>query len=71
MGPYIPLGEPDAKTDPFAIANVQVGARLSDRIDLTLGMDNILDTSAPELRASGAVNPMALRTGHLSINTRW
>ncbi len=71
MGPYVPLGEPDEKTDAFAVTNMQAGARLTDRIELTLGMDNILNTRAPELRASGAVNPISPRTAHLSVNTRF
>jgi outer membrane receptor protein involved in Fe transport len=71
MGPYVPLGEPDSLTTAFAITNVQVGARLNRRIELTLGLDNLLNQRAPELRASGAVNPMAPRTVHLNANTRW
>ncbi|MBI4421138.1 MAG: TonB-dependent receptor [Gemmatimonadetes bacterium] len=71
MGPYVPLGEPEAKTDAFAIANLQASVRLNDRIELTFGLDNILNTRAPELRASGAVNPVAPRTVHVNIHTRW
>jgi iron complex outermembrane receptor protein len=71
MGPYIPLGEPDSLTTAFAITNIQAGVRLNHRIELTLGLDNLLDQRAPELRASGVVNPMAVRMVHLNANTRW
>jgi hypothetical protein len=37
---------------------------------LTLGIDNLLDQRAPELRASGVVNPVVMRTVHLSLNKR-
>ena len=69
-GPYIPLGEPDSTTKSFTIANIQAGARLNHRFELTLGVDNLLDQRAPELRASGVINPVVMRTVHLSLNTR-
>lgn len=71
MGPYVPLGEPDAKTTAYVIGNIQTGARLTDRIELAFGVDNVLNKRAAELRASGAVNPVAPRTVHLNVNTRW
>ena len=70
MGPYVPLGEPDAKTTAYGIGNIQAGARITDRIELTFGLDNVLNQRAPELRASGAVNPVAPRTMHLNVNIR-
>ena len=71
MGPYIPAGEPDVKTDAFSIANVQGGAWLNDHIELTVGLDNILNTRAPEIRASGSINPVAPRNVHVGVRTQW
>lgn len=71
MGPYVPLGEPLAETDPYAIGHVQVGVRLTERVELSAGLSNLSDTRAPELRASGAINPVAPRTAHLSLRTQW
>lgn len=71
MGGYIPLGEPDAKTQPFAITNLKASARLWSRLEFTLGVDNVFNERAPELRASGAINPVAPRTAHLGIATDW
>jgi hypothetical protein len=71
MGPYIPAGEPDVKTDPFSIANFQGGAWLNDHIELTVGLDNIFNTRAPEIRASGSINPVAPRNLHVGFRTQW
>ncbi|MBI4503348.1 MAG: TonB-dependent receptor [Gemmatimonadetes bacterium] len=71
MGPYVPAGEPDARTDPFSIANFQAGAWLNDHVELTFGLDNLFNTRAPEIRASGSVNPVAPRNVHVSMRTQW
>jgi outer membrane receptor protein involved in Fe transport len=71
MGPYVPLGEPDQETRPYAIANLKATVPFTDRVELAAGVDNLLNVRAPELRASGAVNPVAPRTLHLSLHTQW
>jgi outer membrane receptor protein involved in Fe transport len=71
MGPYVPLGEPTAETDPYVIGNFRASVRLNEAIELSGGIDNLLDTRAPELRASGAVNPVAPRAAHLSLRTQF
>lgn len=69
-GPFTPLGEPDARTAVSTMAHVQVRWRAAERLDLVAGVANLFDARAPELRASGYVNPAAPRTFQASLSTR-
>lgn len=67
-GPYTPIGEPDVRTQPYALAELgatwdlgAIGGALD--VDVT----NLLDTRYPELRASGFLNPGAPRTLRVGI----
>ena len=62
-GPYTPIGEPDVKTQSYAVLDVGASlhvAPLGAVLDLEL--ENALNAKYPEIRASGFLNPGAPRT---------
>jgi hypothetical protein len=62
-GPYTPIGEPNTRTQPYAIAEAGVSLRLGAVGGvLDVDLQNVLDTKYPELRASGYLNPGLPRT---------
>ncbi len=62
-GPFTPIGEPSARTQPYSVLDVGASIRLdSRRATLELDLQNLLDTQYPEVRASGFINPGAPRT---------
>jgi len=71
-GPFTPIGEPNIRTQPYALVDLGATVRLArDGPSLDLDLLNVLDAKYPELRASGFLNPgapralrMALRLGH-------
>jgi hypothetical protein len=67
-GPYVPIGEPDAKTDPFS--TVDAGIRIPVREGLVLELEgrNLLDAVYAEMRSSGFVSPGAPRSISLTMN---
>ncbi|MBI4421960.1 MAG: TonB-dependent receptor [Gemmatimonadetes bacterium] len=70
-GPYIPMGEPDVVVPTHALANIQINVPVTDRLQLSLGLDNLTNTRGPELRASGFVTPCQGRTLHLSVHSQF
>jgi outer membrane receptor protein involved in Fe transport len=62
-GPYTPIGEPETETQAYAVLDLGTSLRvapLGGTIDLEL--ENVFDTKFPEIRASGFINPGAVRT---------
>jgi hypothetical protein len=55
-GPYVPIGEPEVRTDPYAVLDLGASIRLRG-VWLDLDLQNVFDAHYPELRASGFVNP--------------
>lgn len=69
-GPVVPIGEPDAKTRPFALLDAGLTVELPGlpgAVDADLL--NLLNTRYPELRASGYINPGLPRTLRLAFRT--
>ncbi|HEY7634602.1 MAG TPA: TonB-dependent receptor [Gemmatimonadales bacterium] len=62
-GPYTPIGEPDAETQSYAVADLGFSLALGAVGPvLDLELQNVLDAKYPEIRASGFLNPGAPRT---------
>ena len=62
-GPFTPIGEPDIRTQPYAVLDLGTSVELRGLgAVLDLELQNVLDTRYPELRASGYLNPGAPRT---------
>jgi outer membrane receptor protein involved in Fe transport len=62
-GPYTPIGEPNAKTQSYAVMDLGTSIRVAPLGGvLDLELQNALDTKYPEIRASGFLNPGAPRT---------
>jgi hypothetical protein len=62
-GPYTPIGEPGVETRSYTVLDVGASfelPRLGAVLDLEL--QNLFDTTYPELRASGFINPGAPRS---------
>jgi outer membrane receptor protein involved in Fe transport len=61
-GPYVPIGEPDVRTDPYATLDTSLSYSLGDRTRVDLEMRNVLDRVYAETRSSGYVSPGLPRT---------
>lgn len=66
-GPYVPIGEPDVRTQPFAVVDAEGELPLSRSLTLDAAVHNVLNARYPELRASGYLNPGTLRTLRLAV----
>ena len=69
-GPFTPVGEPDTRTDGFTLLHVRATAPLGTKWSVGVGVQNILDTRYPELRAAGFVSPGQPRTMLLTLSSR-
>ena len=67
-GPYVPIGEPDAETDPYAV--LDLGLRFPEWNDLVveLELENALDEVYADMRSSGFVSPGAPRMLGIIVN---
>ena len=62
-GPYTPIGEPDVETQSYAVLDLGTSVQVSPlSAVLDLELQNVLDATFPEIRASGFLNPGAPRT---------
>jgi outer membrane receptor protein involved in Fe transport len=62
-GPYTPIGEPNVETRSYAVLDLGTSVQVSPlRAVLDLELQNVLDATYPEIRASGFLNPGAPRT---------
>jgi outer membrane receptor for Fe3+-dicitrate len=61
-GPFTPINEPDARTSPYTLLHFRITVPLRKQLSLGLGVQNILDRAAAELRAARFVNPTQPRT---------
>ncbi|MBX6332691.1 MAG: TonB-dependent receptor [Gemmatimonadaceae bacterium] len=66
-GPFTPIAEPEARTSPYTLVNMRGTIPLTGAWSLALGVQNILDRSYPEVRASGFVSPGQPRTVLLTV----
>jgi len=67
-GPYTPIGEPNARTQSYAVMDLGTSIRVAPLGGvLDLELQNALDTKYPEIRASGFLNPGAPRTLRAAI----
>jgi outer membrane receptor protein involved in Fe transport len=66
-GPYVPIGEPDARTDPFSTIDAALSYPIRDRMRVGLELRNALNRVYPEMRSSGYVSPGAPRTITLTL----
>ncbi len=60
-GSFTPIGESAARTSPFTVANARISVPVSHGAALTLGVENVFDVRAAEVRASGFVAPAVPR----------
>src|SRR5690606_3443532 len=67
-GPYVPIGEPDAETDPYAVLDVGIRLPEWNGVVLEIGVENVLDEVYAEMRSSGFVNPGAPRMLGITFN---
>jgi len=61
-GPFTPINEPDVRTSPYTLVHFRTTVPLRKGFSLGLGVQNVLDRSAVELRAAGFVSPTQPRT---------
>lgn len=61
-GPFTPIGEPDARTSPYVLFNARGSIPIAKGWSIAVGVQNILDRTYPEVRASGFVSPGQPRT---------
>jgi outer membrane receptor protein involved in Fe transport len=61
-GPFTPINEPDVRTSPYALVHFRTTVPLRKEFSLGLGVQNVLDRQAIELRAAGFVSPTQPRT---------
>ena len=62
-GPYTPIGEPNVETQSYAVLDLGTSVQVSPlRAVLDFELQNVLDATYPEIRASGFLNPGAPRT---------
>jgi len=69
VGPYSPFDEPGVVLSPYALLHVSGGVRIASRIELDVGVRNVLDRAYPELRAGGFVSPGEPRSVFASLRT--
>lgn len=67
-GPYVPIGEPEARTDSFSVLDLGISVPIREGILLDLEVRNVLDRTYSEMRSSGYVNPGAPRSFGITIN---
>ena len=61
-GPFTPIGEPDVRTGSYTLVHFRTTLPLKKQFSLGLGVQNVLDKKAIELRAAGFVSPTQPRT---------
>jgi outer membrane cobalamin receptor len=61
-GPFTPINEPDVRTSPYTLVHFRTTLPLKKQFSLGLGVQNVLDRKAVELRAAGFVSPAQPRT---------
>lgn len=61
-GPFTPIGEPDVRTSSYTLLHFRTTLPLKKEFSLGLGVQNLLDKKAIELRAAGFVSPAQPRT---------
>ncbi len=66
-GPYTPIGEPGITTQAYAVVDAGGSVALSDGTSIDVDLLNVFDTTYPEIRASGYINPGAPRSLLLSV----
>ena len=66
-GPYVPIGEPDVRTDPYSTVDAGLSYPVGDQMIVDLEVRNVLDRVYPELRASGYVSPGSPRSISLTL----
>lgn len=66
-GPYVPIGEPDVRTDPYHTLDAGLAYPVRDNLMVDLEVRNLLDRVYPELRSSGYVSPGSPRSISLSV----
>jgi hypothetical protein len=62
LGPYVPLGEPDIRTEPYGVLDLGATFPWGSSMELDLELQNVLDAKYPEIRSSGFISPGAPRT---------
>jgi outer membrane receptor protein involved in Fe transport len=66
-GPYVPIGEPEVRTDPYATLDAGLSYPVRRDLMVDLEVRNVLDRVYPELRSSGYVTPGSPRSISLSV----
>jgi outer membrane cobalamin receptor len=61
-GPFTPINEPDVRTAPYTLVHFRTTLPLKGDLSLGVGIQNLLDRRAIELRAAGFVSPAQPRT---------
>jgi outer membrane cobalamin receptor len=61
-GPFTPINEPDVRTSPYTLVHFRTTLPLKKQFSLGLGVQNVFDRRAVELRAAGFVSPVQPRT---------
>jgi outer membrane receptor protein involved in Fe transport len=61
-GPFTPINEPDVRTSAYTLVHFRTTVPLWKQFSLGIGVQNILDRRAIELRAAGFVSPAQPRT---------
>ncbi len=66
-GPYTPIGEQGVTTQPYAVVDLGGSFAVSPLTSLDVDLLNVFDTTYPEIRASGYINPGAPRSLLVSV----
>ncbi|HQR16968.1 MAG TPA: TonB-dependent receptor [Gemmatimonadales bacterium] len=66
-GPYTPIGEQGVTTRSYAVVDLGGSIAVSPLTSLDVDLLNVFDTTYPEIRASGYINPGAPRSLLLSV----
>jgi outer membrane receptor protein involved in Fe transport len=61
-GPFTPINEPDVRTSPYTLVHFRTTLPIKGKLSLGVGVQNLLDRRAIELRAAGFVSPTQPRT---------
>jgi outer membrane cobalamin receptor len=61
-GPFTPINEPDVRTESYTLAHFRATVPLGRQFFAAVGVQNLFDTKAVELRAAGFVSPAQPRT---------
>jgi outer membrane receptor protein involved in Fe transport len=61
-GPFTPINEPDVRTSPYTLVHFRTTLPIKGQLSLGIGVQNLLDRRAIELRAAGFVSPTQPRT---------